>query len=351
MKVLLLNQMHRKTGIGSYIETMENSFISMDIDYKIITLAYDNQVENYYGDVYQGFNFPIKKEYINAVFSQIIYRHVVNKIKEYKNDGYIIHYGSNSMTPITNYDIVTLHDDGFRESYANAPAYKYFASYYGYFFILKKFLKFPYMIVLIEVMKEKLLKKYNYKGKIYVVPHYYSPIFKPLGDKISIRKELKLPANKILILSVSTDKHNKNLEIILKVISMLGNKYKLIRVGPKIGDSITFNNVDYITLNKLYNACDMLIEPSLNEGFGYPLIEAFATGLPVVCSNIPVFHEIGGDASVFINNNDPKDIVRGINEVLNNITYYKKKSIERSKLFTLQEFSKKMINVYRDINW
>jgi len=133
MKVLLLNQMHRKTGIGSYIEVMENFFRSMDIDYKIITLAYDNQVIDYHDDVYQGFNFPIKKEYINPVISRIIYRHTVNKIKEYKNNGYIIHYGSNSMTPITNYDIVTLHDDGFIENYINVPAYKYIASYYGYF--------------------------------------------------------------------------------------------------------------------------------------------------------------------------------------------------------------------------
>jgi len=47
-------------------------------------------------------------------------------------------------------------------------------------FYSKKFLKFPYIIVLTNVMKQKLLKKYNYKGKIYVVPHYYNPIFKTL---------------------------------------------------------------------------------------------------------------------------------------------------------------------------
>lgn len=199
-------------------------------------------------------------------------------------------------------------------------------------------------------MKQKLLKKYNYKGNIYVVPHYYKPIFKPLNNKILIRKELNLPDDKILILSVSTDKANKNLGILLKVLSVLGNKFKLIRVGPKIGNSITFNNIDYVTLNKLYNACDMLIEPSLDEGFGRPLIEAFATGLPVVCSDIPVFQEIGSDVPIFINNTDPKDIARGINEVFNNMAYYRKKSIERSTVFTLEEFSKKMMNVYRDIN-
>lgn len=350
MKVLLLNQMHRKTGIGSYIEVMEKFFSYKDIHYKIITLSYDNQIKDYFGDVYKGLNFPIKKEYINPVFSRIIYRHALNKIKAYKNDGYIIHYGSNSMTPLTNYDIVTLHDDGFIESYRDAPTYKYLASYYGYFFIFRNFLKFPHIIVLTDVLRDKLLKEYNYKGKISVIPHYYNPIFKPLNNKILIRKELKLPDDKILLLSVSTDKPNKNLGILLKVLSLLGNKYKLIRVGSKIGDSMTFTNIDNDTLNKLYNACDMLIEPSLEEGFGIPLIESFATGLPVVCSDIPVFHEIGLDAPIFINNKDPKDIVRGINEVLNNTAYYEKKSMERSKLFTLEEFGKKMINVYRDIN-
>ena len=49
----------------------------------------------------------------------------------------------------------------------------------------------------------------------------------------------------------------------------------------------------------LMQAAGALVQPSLYEGFGLPLIEAMACGCPVVASDIPVFHEVTGDQAVF----------------------------------------------------
>jgi glycosyltransferase involved in cell wall biosynthesis len=63
----------------------------------------------------------------------------------------------------------------------------------------------------------------------------------------------------------------------------------LIRSGPGHG-----------TIRDLMLLCDVVLLPSDEEGFGLPLWEAAALRVPIVCSNIAVFHEIAGDAAVFV---------------------------------------------------
>ena len=51
---------------------------------------------------------------------------------------------------------------------------------------------------------------------------------------------------------------------------------------------------------------------SLDEGFGIPLIEAMATGAPIVVSDIPIFREIGGDEALFFDPGNPEALVAAL---------------------------------------
>jgi glycosyltransferase involved in cell wall biosynthesis len=66
----------------------------------------------------------------------------------------------------------------------------------------------------------------------------------------------------------------------------------------------------------VFQGCKYLIHPSLYEGFGIPLLEAFAFGKPVLCSDVASLPEIGGEAALYFDPRKPTDIVQAIETLL-----------------------------------
>jgi glycosyltransferase involved in cell wall biosynthesis len=66
----------------------------------------------------------------------------------------------------------------------------------------------------------------------------------------------------------------------------------------------------------LYRGASVVVLPSRAEGFGLPVIEAMACGVPVVCSDLPALHEIAEGVAVFCDPNDPADFARAISQTL-----------------------------------
>jgi len=129
----------------------------------------------------------------------------------------------------------------------------------------------------------------------------------------------------------------------------MGKEYVIVRVGDGIRNSINFKNIDDEKLNMIYNACDVLLFPSLEEGQGLPVIESFSTGLPVVASDIEVLREVAGDAAIFIDPMDVKSYYTGIKEALNCreqlITMGNKMALK----YRYEIFADKMESLYRKI--
>jgi glycosyltransferase involved in cell wall biosynthesis len=90
-------------------------------------------------------------------------------------------------------------------------------------------------------------------------------------------------------------------------------------VAYRVDDSVLFPG--YVTeqeLLHLYNAAELLVYPSLWEGFGFPPLEAMACGLPVAASNATSIPEVVGDAGVLFDGTKPPDIAEKLHLLLAN---------------------------------
>jgi glycosyltransferase involved in cell wall biosynthesis len=67
---------------------------------------------------------------------------------------------------------------------------------------------------------------------------------------------------------------------------------------------------------RLFSGAKVFVFPSCAEGFGLPPLEAMASGVPVVCSDIPVFREVYGNAVCFVDPDRPVSIAEGVRKVL-----------------------------------
>ncbi|MCC0002607.1 MAG: glycosyltransferase family 4 protein [Methylobacteriaceae bacterium] len=78
-----------------------------------------------------------------------------------------------------------------------------------------------------------------------------------------------------------------------------------MRANPEFGRRIHwFENADDADLAFAYDHCTAVLAPSYAEGFGLPLAEAAWRGRPTICSDIPVFREIGGGGALYFRVND-----------------------------------------------
>lgn len=77
-----------------------------------------------------------------------------------------------------------------------------------------------------------------------------------------------------------------------------------------------FDDVEDGELTYLYQNVTALILPSYAEGFGLPIVEAARYGQPVICSDIPVFREVGRDGAVYFRVNDPDALAAAIRDAL-----------------------------------
>jgi glycosyltransferase involved in cell wall biosynthesis len=113
--------------------------------------------------------------------------------------------------------------------------------------------------------------------------------------------------------------------------------------------------LDYIEnrdLPALYAGAKLLTLPALYEGFGLPPLEAMASGVPVVVSNISSLPEIAGDAGVFVDPKSVDSIAQGLLKVLTDKNLREQmivKGLERAKQFTWENTVRKTLEIFQNL--
>ena len=211
--------------------------------------------------------------------------------------------------------------------------------------ILKKYNDKIYYVTISDSRSKEFKKLYGIKEDIPVIPNGIDPIRFFRLDRTTVRliHENNLFSSDLILVQPSRLHPRKNIELSIEVLSSLHKKglkarllltgaydphekknieyyYKLRRLIKKLdldeyviivaeykfedGEKMT---ADRIAIRDLYLISDILFLPSIQEGFGIPIIEAGMIRLPVFCSSIPPFKNIGGNNVYYFNLDDPPD--------------------------------------------
>jgi len=173
-------------------------------------------------------------------------------------------------------------------------------------------------------------------------------------ELIDFRKEKNVTEDYFYF--VSRVEKRKGADILIEAYKLYkenGGKTQLIVAGPIVdkeiqrtaSDTPSIQFVGYV--NEKENALHMsaakaFIFPTKKEGFGIPIIEALASGTPVICSDLAVLREIGGNAPIFLNNKNPQEWAE---EMQNDHSDRIEEGISHAKKFSWQETAKQTLKI------
>ena len=125
-----------------------------------------------------------------------------------------------------------------------------------------------------------------------------------------------------------------------------------IRKGEKEGSVYLRTDVPNHDLPYYYNLAELVVYVSLYEGFGLPPVEAMACGTPVIASDIPTHREVLGDAAVYVDPGNTKEIAECLEATLTASTGKKsasEKCLERASLYNWDKAASKYLSVMGDL--
>ncbi|MFC4776800.1 glycosyltransferase family 4 protein [Paenibacillus sp. GCM10023252] len=222
------------------------------------------------------------------------------------------------------------------------------------------------IICVSEFTKQELIN-HNGSGKQKIVA-IHNGINK---NWLEVIKSDSLKEEDPFLLYVGNVKPHKNLSTLINAFNLIKDEipHNLIIIGKKegflTGDSKIFDEVqktngrvkftgfiEQDTLEQYYANADCLVFPSLYEGFGFPPLEAMATGCPVISSNAASLPEVCEDAVVYINPLDSDDIASKIVKTLGDNKLREEiviKGKKQAKKFTWDNCAKETINVIKEV--
>ena len=176
-------------------------------------------------------------------------------------------------------------------------------------------------------------------GRVRVIPHGVEPPFTPEGPK----------ADGEYVLAVGTLEPRKNLARLAEAARLADVE---LRVAGAAGwgavDVQSIGYVDDDELARLYRGAAALVYPSLYEGFGLPVLEAMASGTPVVTSAGTAPAEVADGAAVLVDPLDAEAIAAGIQEAVRRREELRAAGLERARAFTWPAAAQATLEVYRE---
>lgn len=266
--------------------------------------------------------------------------------------------------------VITIHDltiSHFATGKATTkPLPIYMLKRLGYHFVLNRAMNRAHRIVTVSnTVKSQILAEYpKLKDKVQVIYE--------AGNLEQGRVDNRIPGVGDYILYVGNAHPHKNLANLIKAFQIIrkqARNIKLVLIGKtdyfysciqkmvfesELRDAVVFpGEVSNSTLASWYANARLFAFPSLSEGFGIPGLEAMSQKCPVAVSDIPVFHEIYGQAALYFNPLLPEDIANTCIKILTGkktVDALKENGIKQTHKYSWKEMANQTLTLYESCN-
>jgi glycosyltransferase involved in cell wall biosynthesis len=358
---------HNFTGLGNYSRTLlKNMFHNFPENQYILFTpsASNNPGTQFFQDKN---NFEIVQPPPNK--TNFLWRSFYQK-KEIYSKGLNIFHGLSNELPIglKQKSIVTIHDLIFKHRPLDYPI----PDRWIYNLKFKKACHQAELVIAISQATKNVLMEFYHLPEQKIKVLYQScdsNFYLQVSDKqkSELKAKYLLPEN--FLLYIGSVIPRKNLLNLVKAIEILPPSLKipLVIIGEgssykrevekyilekNLSPLIYWRKIAYQELPVLYQSADVFIYPSFVEGFGIPVLEALASGTPVITSKFSSLPEAGGPNSVYVDPTSPEEISFGIQKILED-ELFKNTIVQKGKEFSAnfdgKTLSNQLMTIYRDI--
>jgi alpha-1,3-rhamnosyl/mannosyltransferase len=218
-----------------------------------------------------------------------------------------------------------------------------------------------------QFVRDEVCEKLNLSEEVVTaVPEAADPIFFPRSESEVSDTLVRLGLPSEYLLFVGTLEPRKNLDLLIKALSIAKNPQQLVLAGwkgwgekPWMDDLDRYGLTDQVhitgyvsneDLARLYCGATAMVFPSRYEGFGLPLLEAMSCGCPVLSSSAASLPEVGGDAAVYFDPQNPEELASALDFIAEFPDHRRKLAdagLARSAEFTWQKAGRETLDVFR----
>ncbi|MET9630288.1 glycosyltransferase family 1 protein [Lentzea sp. NPDC006480] len=186
------------------------------------------------------------------------------------------------------------------------------------------------LVVPTRAVADQLTAHLRVEVPVHVVPNGVTPLKGPPADDLFDR----------YVLAVGTIEPRKGFDLLVRATERL--KVPLVVIGPQGWGGVDLRAAHVRLLGKVSDArlasvlagASVLAAPSLAEGFGLPVLEAMAAGVPVVHSDDPALVEVAGGAGTVVRRGDLASLTEGLRSVLQDPHHTIEAGVTRAREFT-----------------
>lgn len=329
-----ISQLAHKGGVATYTQNLTEQFLKLkDLE---MVYFYSSLRKPYNGTLKNVKSYKLPPTLFEMLFNR--WRNV--PIEKFLGSLDVFH-SSDWMQPPTKAKKVTTYHDVIPLKYPKWSHPKIVSVHKRRLQIVEK--EIDLVIAVSQSTKKDLMEISNIpEEKIIVIYEGVSDIFKSQSknDINRFKRETKLPDR--FVLSIGGVGERRNLRLVKSVCKDLG--YEVVITGKTLGW------VADEKLPLLYASAEVLLYPSLYEGFGLPILEAMAVGLPVITSNVSSMPEVGGEAAVYVDPENVDDIAKKLKLVCEDNDLRKdliEKGFLQAKKFSWQKCANETVAVYQ----